>query len=281
MKTRNWLALGALTLTTACYEFEGDQGNLGFDSNLVAPAPPWFHWNPNTFPVARGTTVTVEAAELLSDNSEDPAVSASLTGGELVSQAQGSVTFIPGRRKTVVSWTGETTDSFTVTTAKVRRGGWSDGMHDKPLKRVGVVTDELQLIPMFVDRKARTLALDWDDLVLSGDCLDGQGRPDLPPVGQTCTAVATLFGVDASIDVVHVTADQVVSLELVERAFEHEGDRLVLLQAVGQTADGLPVLGLPVTWDGPVEPTQDDAGIHVIQGEGPVTVTLGELSATR
>lgn len=281
MNTRNWLALGALTLTTACYEFEGDQGNLGFDSNLVAPVPPWFQWNPSDFPVARGTTVTVKATELLSDHSEDPDVTATLSGGQLVAQDAGSIQFIPGRRKTVVSWTGETTDTFTVTTAKVRRGAWTDGMQPQPLDRIGVVSDDLQLIPVFVDRKARPLGVDWDDLVLTGDCVDAQGDTQLPPQGQSCTAVATLFGVDATIDVHHVAVEQVVSLELVERPFEHEGERHTLLQAVGRTAEGLPVLGLPVQWEGPVEPAQDDAGIHAIQGDGPVTVTLGALRATR
>ncbi len=52
-----------LLLLTACYDFEGDRGVLGFSTNLVAPSV-FGGWDPD-LPVAGGTTAVFTATRRL------------------------------------------------------------------------------------------------------------------------------------------------------------------------------------------------------------------------
>ena len=275
-----------ILLLLGCVEFEGDEGRLGFSSNLIAPGSFYLQFDPRQHLVARGTQVEVLAErrmDLDGDEAKEPQVHARVRGGELLEHETGRALFT-ARRKARVSWEGEVQDHFTVRFAPVRRLDWVDhaGLFTsyEPLERVVLL--DATLLPMPADRRGRPLAWAEEDLALEHDCPeDERGRLSSPEAGLSCRLEARMHGQSATVELLGEAPP--AHLELLETTFESEDGPVRVLVLKAQTAEGVPVLGLDAEWTG-AEPLKGDliferGDVAVAEGSGPVSAKVGSLEA--
>ena len=277
-----------ILLLLSCVEFEGDEGNLGFNSNLIAPRDLYLRFDPDEIRVVRGSSVQIRAARRLDaagDEGDDPKVEGSLRGGTLIASEPGLVTFT-GRRRVVVRWTGEVQDHFTVRFAPVHRLLWADHADamtptwSEPLEEA-VLLGQARALPFPVDRLGRPLAWAEDDLELKHDCPEHLGEIQGPEQG-FCTLTAELGGERAKLHMYALT--EVVSLELDEALVQTDEGPVRALRARGRDPQGRPVLGLEIEWEGAGSAASDPFmarhDLAATEPGHPVTARYGELSVT-
>lgn len=246
---------------TACYDFEGDLGNIGFRSNLMVGHE---GWNPG-YGIASGTEAAFYAAELIGDEDADFVATGSLVSDDLdVTLDEGKTLAIYGSTGTgVVKYRGTRRDRFDVRYATPQSAALHhrNGVHD----RVGVAlhSEVDGFLVQLRDRDGSLLGYNADDIDLvpdgrvsiwgtsSGHVLSTAGNPG----GVTLHHLGIELGY---VDVVAVDPSDVVALE-VHGVFH--GDTL-RVAATGRTADGLAVYGLPVSWSWPAEHAALDGEDH-------------------
>jgi hypothetical protein len=254
----------ALVSLTACHQFTGDAGALGFASNLKVDG--MVDWSPRQ-PVASGTHVRVAATELLhpseGQSTEDPQVVGRVTGNvDVAATDEPSVVAFTGvgRTSATVRFVGDAEDWFTARFAPVVVGGLSPepALLDRDLAAADLALvpgSTAALCPSLTDRRGRSLGYDPADLTVDASgavsaWLDADGLVHLAADGGDGEAGTVALAWKGRTvwegDVAIVDASAADDLTITTHAFPSGDGDLVPIAVIAAWADGARLLGAPI-----------------------------------
>ncbi len=262
-----------------CYQFEGEQHQLGFTSDLTLGS--LRPWTPD-HAIAAGTRATVSPSRRVSGEGAPAVRLGEVRGLRAQENVDGSVT-IRGGRRGHLSWVGEVSDGFSVRFARVDAARVaplfvppSDGPGfavvvgvDCPL----TVAFEAEGAPVGYREREVSLRVGPHPLAWT------EGVPVFRRDGAGGSEVDVRLGKQyfGTRQVEAVPPEAVAALEIVTGPTGATLDDSTVVVAVGRLADGRAVGCLPVTWSGGASPTDIP---HVGTTEdGGATATFGRLTA--
>lgn len=278
----------ALFACTACRDFEGDLGRLGFLSNLQVDAKT--KWTPD-HPIAAGTRAIFAASEVIGQDDETPDVIGRVDGplvGEALPDAHLAVS---GRGRGVVWFEGETSDRFEVEFVPAVGASLAD-----PAEALGIAAADFALVPgaevtlspSLYDRRGRQLGYDSEDIDV------GATGPVSAWLQEGVVHVVAdgEAGDDGTIAVLHrgkrlrrepitiASPDEIAALEIVTATHVVDGTTIAVFTAVAWLDDDTRLLGVAPDWSftgiaQPETPDRPDQLVLVVPpGAGPVDVRL-------
>lgn len=265
---------------SGCYQFEGEQHQIGFTSDLTLGS--FAPWTP-AHAIAAGTRATVSPSRRVSGEGAPAVRLGEVRGVRAQENVDGSVTLRGGRRGHL-RWEGEVSDGFSVRFARVDAARvaplWvppSDGPGFAVV--VGVdcpLTLSFEAAGVSVGYRERDVSLRVGPRPLAWQ----EGVPVFRRDGVGASEVDVRLGKRyfGTRTIEAVAPEAVAALELVAGPPSPTGDGETVFVAVGRLADGRAVGCLPVTWSAGASPSEIP---HVGTSEdGRATATFGRLTAS-
>lgn len=250
--------LALLSLSTACYDFKGDLGRVGFSSNLRLSSGAWTP----AHRIASGATAAFAPSEDLAnpDAKLDDLV-ASVSGHTLTTWVDEGTTFVSSDRgRGVVAWHGRLSDRFKVDFEDPARAALPDPLavmlkvEDAPGERLALITG----VPWtgtlrLADRRGRELGWNPDQVELQAtggvSAWVEEGSMMVTADGDGEIAIAWMGQPVATVPVRAADAGEVVEIEVFTKVMpEEDGTETTAALAVPRLADGTPVWGVDVDW---------------------------------